>query len=55
MPPHAMAEFLEKGLALQQAQQDALAGQPGAARHLRTLVPSCARPSPGSSSEPKPC
>jgi hypothetical protein len=34
--PHAMAELLEVGAALRQAQQDALAGQPGAARRLRS-------------------
>jgi hypothetical protein len=34
--PHAMAELLEVGAALQQAQQDALAGQAGAARRLRS-------------------
>jgi hypothetical protein len=34
--PHAMAELLEVGAALAQAQQDALAGQPGAARRLRS-------------------
>jgi hypothetical protein len=34
--PHAMAELLETGAALAQAQQDALAGQPGAARRLRS-------------------
>jgi hypothetical protein len=34
--PHAMAELLETGAALQQAQQDSLAGQPGAARQLRS-------------------
>jgi hypothetical protein len=34
--PNAMAELLEAGAALQQAQQDALAGQPGAASTLRT-------------------
>jgi DNA repair exonuclease SbcCD ATPase subunit len=34
--PHAMAELLEVGAALAEAQQDALAGQPGAARRLRT-------------------
>jgi hypothetical protein len=34
--PNAVAELLEAGAALRQAQQDALAGQPGAARRLRT-------------------
>src|SRR5512132_864609 len=34
--PHALAELLEVGAALAQAQQDALAGQPGAARRLRS-------------------
>jgi hypothetical protein len=34
--PNALAELLEVGAALRQAQQDALAGQPGAARQLRT-------------------
>jgi len=34
--PNAVAELLEAGAALRQAQQDALAGQPGAARQLRT-------------------
>jgi DNA repair exonuclease SbcCD ATPase subunit len=34
--PHAMAELLEVGAALRQAQQDALTGQPGAARRLRS-------------------
>jgi hypothetical protein len=34
--PHAMGELLDAGAALQQAQQDALAGQPGATRRLRT-------------------
>jgi DNA repair exonuclease SbcCD ATPase subunit len=33
--PHAMADLLEVGAALTQAQQDALAGQAGAARRLR--------------------
>jgi DNA repair exonuclease SbcCD ATPase subunit len=33
--PHAMAELLEVGADLAKAQQDALAGQPGAARRLR--------------------
>ena len=33
--PNAVAELLEAGAALRQAQQDALAGQPGAARQLR--------------------
>ena len=36
--PHAMAELLEVGADLRQAQQDALAGQPGAARRLRTAT-----------------
>lgn len=31
-----MAELLETGAALRQAQQDSLAGQPGAARQLRS-------------------
>ena len=34
--PNAMAELLEVGAALAQAQQDALAGQPDAARRLPT-------------------
>ena len=34
--PNAMAELLEAGAALAQAQQDALAGQAEAARRLRT-------------------
>jgi hypothetical protein len=34
--PNALEELLEVGAALRQAQQDALAGQPGAARQLRT-------------------
>jgi hypothetical protein len=34
--PNAVAELLDAGAALRQAQQDALAGQPGAARQLRT-------------------
>jgi hypothetical protein len=34
--PNAVAELLEAGAALRQAQQGALAGQPGAARQLRT-------------------
>ena len=33
-----MAELLDAGAALRQAQQDALAGQPGAARQLRTAT-----------------
>jgi hypothetical protein len=36
--PNAVAELLEVGAALRQAQQDALAGQPGAARQLRTTT-----------------
>jgi hypothetical protein len=36
--PHALEELLEAGAALRQAQQDALAGQPGAARQLRTAT-----------------
>jgi DNA repair exonuclease SbcCD ATPase subunit len=36
--PNAVAELLEAGVALRQAQQDALAGQPGAARRLRTAT-----------------
>jgi hypothetical protein len=36
--PNAMAELLDAGAALRQAQQDALAGQPGAARQLRTAT-----------------
>jgi hypothetical protein len=36
--PNAVAELLEAGVALRQAQQDALAGQPGAARQLRTAT-----------------
>jgi hypothetical protein len=35
---NAVAELLEAGAALRQAQQDALAGQPGAARQLRTAT-----------------
>jgi len=34
--PNAVAELLDAGAALRQAQQDALAGEPGAARRLRT-------------------
>jgi hypothetical protein len=34
--PNAVAELLEVGAALRQAQQEAVAGQPGAARQLRT-------------------
>jgi hypothetical protein len=34
--PNAMAELLEAGAALHQAQRDALAGEPGAARRLRS-------------------
>jgi hypothetical protein len=34
--PSAMAELLDAGAALQQAQQDALAGRPDAACRLRT-------------------
>jgi hypothetical protein len=34
--PHAMADLLDAGAALQQAQQAALASQPDAARGLRT-------------------
>jgi DNA repair exonuclease SbcCD ATPase subunit len=34
--PHALAELLEVGGALREAQQDALAGRPGAARRLRS-------------------
>jgi hypothetical protein len=45
--PHAMAELLDAGAALQQAQQAALAGQPDAARGLRTAVHTCGRRSPG--------
>ena len=37
--PNAVAELLDAGAALRQAQQDALAGQPGAARRLRTATP----------------
>src|SRR5215213_8183037 len=37
--PNAIAELLDAGAALRQAQQDALAGQPGAARQLRTATP----------------
>jgi hypothetical protein len=44
--PHAMAELLDTGAALQQAQQAALAGQP-AARQLRTAHATCGRRSPG--------
>jgi hypothetical protein len=36
--PNAVAELLEAGAALRQAQQDALAGQPGAARRLRAAT-----------------
>jgi hypothetical protein len=36
--PNALAELLDAGAALRQAQQDALAGQPGAARRLRTAT-----------------
>jgi hypothetical protein len=36
--PNAVAELLEAGAALRQSQQDALAGQPGAARQLRTAT-----------------
>jgi hypothetical protein len=36
--PNAVAELLEAGATLRQAQQDALAGQPGAARQLRTAT-----------------
>src|SRR5215216_183916 len=36
--PNAVAELLEAGAALRRAQQDALAGQPGAARQLRTAT-----------------
>src|SRR5215218_2064238 len=36
--PNAGAELLEAGAALRQAQQDALAGQPGAARRLRAAT-----------------
>src|SRR5215217_8188196 len=36
--PNSVAELLEAGAALRQAQQDALAGQPGAARQLRTAT-----------------
>jgi hypothetical protein len=36
--PNAVAELLEVGAALRRAQQDALAGQPGAARQLRTAT-----------------
>jgi hypothetical protein len=36
--PHALEEWLEAGAALRQAQQEALAGQPGAARQLRTAT-----------------
>jgi hypothetical protein len=36
--PNAMAELLDAGAALRQAQQDAVAGQPGAARQLRTAT-----------------
>jgi hypothetical protein len=36
--PNAVAELLEAGATLLQAQQDALAGQPGAARQLRTAT-----------------
>jgi hypothetical protein len=36
--PNAVAQLLEAGATLLQAQQDALAGQPGAARQLRTAT-----------------
>jgi hypothetical protein len=36
--PHALEELLEAGAALRQAQHEALAGQPGAARQLRTAT-----------------
>jgi hypothetical protein len=36
--PNALAELLDAGVALRQAQQDALAGKPGAARQLRTAT-----------------
>jgi hypothetical protein len=36
--PNAVGELLEVGAVLRQAQQDALAGQPGAARQLRTAT-----------------
>jgi hypothetical protein len=36
--PNAVAELLEAGAALRQAQQDALAGQPGATRQKRTAT-----------------
>jgi hypothetical protein len=36
--PNAVAELLDAGAALRQAQQDALAGQQGAARRLRTAT-----------------
>jgi hypothetical protein len=36
--PNALAELLDAGAALRQAQQDALAGRPGAARQLRTAT-----------------
>jgi hypothetical protein len=36
--PTGVAELLEAGAALRQAQQEALAGQPGAARQLRTAT-----------------
>ena len=36
--PNGVAELLEVGAALRQAQQEALAGQPGAARQLRTAT-----------------
>jgi hypothetical protein len=36
--PNAVAELLEAGAALRQAQQEAVAGQPGAARQLRTAT-----------------
>jgi hypothetical protein len=36
--PNGVAELLEAGAALRQAQQEALAGQPGAARQLRTAT-----------------
>ena len=36
--PNAMAELLDAGAALRQAQHDAVAGRPGAARQLRTAT-----------------
>jgi hypothetical protein len=45
--PSAMAELLETGAALHQAQQDALAGQPAPPGGCERARPSCGRPSAG--------